>query len=262
MTRNLRRSRRLEFTSLVLAVAFAFGIFAVIPVQAGIVSSSGVTVLGGPPAPGVHPGDQPPLPTPIIFPEFLNGTIPVGGVGVDHNGSVVVASPVESGGIVNPLLVKSLIPAGTKVDSYLFHFDPADSAIPSAANFYPLSSILFSTKILGVELFSSSFPLQKPALTPYVGTLESGDSAPVFSGGPTPAYYPGGVAFRGLEEDSMAITSGGFGIDLAGEADGVEIDQVRIYVAVVPEPASLAMAFIGFLGIMGLGTARFRAVRS
>jgi len=143
----------------------------------------------------------------------------------------------------------------------LFHFDPADSAIPSAANFYPQSSVTFSNKIIGVQLFSNATSLQKPALTPYVGKLESGDALPVFFGGPTPPYYPGGLSTRGLEEDFMAIVSGGFGINLAGESDGVQIDQVRIFVA-VPEPASLAMAFLAILGIMGLGRTRSKAVRS
>jgi len=216
MTRNLRRLSRPEAIVFVWALAFVFAAFAAIPAaHAGIVSFSGVTPLGGPPAPGVHPGDQPPVPTPIIFPEFLNGVIPVGGVKVDHDGSVVVASPVETGNVVNPLLVSGVIPAGTRVDSYLFHFDPLDVAFPTAANFYPLSSIVFSNKIIGVQLFSSGYTaLQKPVLTPYVGGLESGDGAPVFNGGPTPAYYPGGLAFRGMEEDAMAITSGGFGINL------------------------------------------------
>ena len=59
----------------------------------------------------------------------------------------------------------------------------------------------------------------------------------------------------------MAIIAGGFGIKLAGKAFGVEIDQVRILVA-VPEPTSLAMAFIAIFGIMGLGRTRARAVRS
>jgi len=261
MKLNLRRFSRPEAKICACFLSFTLVCFAAIPAaHAGIVSFSGVTPLAGPPAPNVLPGSQPVLPTPIIFPEFINGAVPVGGVAVDHNGSVVVASPVESAGVVNPLLVKTTIPAGTRVDSYLFHFDPANNAIPSAANFYPLSSVLFSTKIIGVQLFSSAFPLQKPALTPYVGTLEAGDSVPVFNGGPTPPYYPGGLVSRGLEEDAMAINSGGFGIDLAGEADGVEIDQVRIYVLAVPEPTSLTMAFAGILGIMGLGRARSRAV--
>jgi hypothetical protein len=188
------------------------------------------------------------------------GTALVGGIPVDHDGSVVSAAPVVSGNVVNPLLVPAIIPAGTPYESYLFHFDPLNAGVPTAANFYPLSSITFSNKIIGVQLFSSAATLQKPAGTPYVGKLESGDSLPVFFGGPTPPYYPFGLATRGLEEDAMAIVAGGFGINLAGEADGVEIDQVRIFVA-VPEPASLAMAFIAILGIMGLGRTRTKAVR-
>lgn len=264
MTRKLGRLSRSESTFLKLALVFVVACLGVAPTQAGIVSFSGVTPLPGPPAPNVLPGSQPPVPTPIIFPELPGfGIAPVGGIPVDHNGSVVSAAPVESANIVNPLLVSGIIPAGTPYESYFFHFDPADTIIPSAANFYPLSSITFSTKIIGVQLFSSAFSgLQKPALTPYVGKLESGDALPVFFGGPTPPYYPGGLSTRGLEEDSMAIVAGGFGINLAGEADGVQIDQVRIFTAVVPEPTSLAMAFAAIFGIMGLGRTRARAVCS
>ena len=45
------------------------------------------------------------------------------------------------------------------------------------------------------------------------------------------------------------------------KAFGAEIDQVRILVA-VPEPTSLAMAFVAILGIMGLGRTRSKSVRS
>jgi hypothetical protein len=263
MTRKLGRLARPDSIFLAWALVFAVACLGTAPAHAGIVSFSGVTPLPGPPAPNVLPGSQPPLPTPIIFPELIGGGIaPVGGIRVDHNGSVVSASPVESANIVNPALVSAIIPAGTPYDSYFFHFDPADTIIPSAANFFPLSSILFSNKIIGVQLFSSAaVGLQKPALTPYVGTLESGDAATGINGGPLPAYYPGGLSTRGLEEDSMAIVAGGFGINLAGEADGVQIDQVRIFVS-VPEPTSLAMAFIAIFGIMGLGRTRSEAVRS
>ena len=98
-----------------------------------------------------------------------------GGIPVDHDGSVVAAAPVVTGNVVNPLLVPAVIPAGTPYESYLFHFDPADSAIPTAANFYPLSSVTFSNKILGVQLFSSaSTHCRNRLLTPYVGKLEVG----------------------------------------------------------------------------------------
>jgi hypothetical protein len=265
MKLNLRRFSRPEANIFACVLVLTLAIFAAVPAaHAGIVSFSGVTPLPGPPAPNVLPGSQPPLPTPIVFNELAGvggvGIAPAGGIPVDHDGSVAVAAPVETGNVINPLLVSGVIPAGTPFESYLFHFDPLDVAIPGPGNFYPLSSIVFSNKIIGVQLFTTGFTaLQKPAATPYVGKLEAGDAAIAFNGGPPLAYYPGGLIFRGLEEDAMAIVSGGFGINLAGEADGVQIDQVRIFVA-VPEPTTLTMAFAGILGIMGLGRTRSRAV--
>jgi hypothetical protein len=259
MTRNLWRLSRPEAIFFASTLALAVACFAV-PADAGIVGSAGVTVLVGPPVPNVHPGSQPASP-PIIFLETV-GVVGPGGLPVDHlvTGNMA-AAPVESANIVNPLLVSGSIPAGTPFESYLFHFDPPDVPFPGPANFYPGSSILFSNQILGVQLFSSADPLQKPALTPYTGTLEAGDLAVAANGGPPVAYYPFGLATRGMEEDAMAITNGGFGILLGGEADGIQIDQVRILVA-VPEPASLAMVFSAILGIMVLGRTRSKAVRS
>jgi hypothetical protein len=104
---------------------------------------------------------------------------------------------------------------------------------------------VFDAKILGVQLFTSGFiSLQKPALLPYVGKLEKGDALPALNGGPAPPYYPSGLASRGLEDDSMAIIAGGFGIDLAGAAISFEFDQVRIYTAAVPEPSALMLTLI------------------
>jgi hypothetical protein len=262
MTRKLGRLSRPESIFFAWALVFVLACLGAAPAQAGIVSFSGVTPLPGPPAPNVLPGSQPPVPSPIIFPEQPGTAFALAGIPVDHDGSVVVAAPVVSGNVVNPGLIPSVIAPGTQYESYLFHFDPLDAAVPTAANFYPLASVTFSNKIIGVQLFSSaSVALQKPTGTPYVGKLEAGDSLPVFFGGPIPPYYPGGLATRGLEEDAMAIVAGGFGINLAGEADGAEIDQVRIFVA-VPEPTCLGMAFVAILGIMGLGRTRSEAARS
>jgi hypothetical protein len=259
MTRKLGRFIRPDSIFFAWALVFVVACLGAIPAQAGIVSFSGVTPLGGPPAPNVLPGSQPPIPTPIVFLE-TTGIVGAGGLPVDHlvTGNVT-AAPVTSGGVVNPLLVSGSIPAGTPFESYLFHFDPADNAIPSAANFYPGSSILFSQKILGVQIFSSADPLKKPNPTPYTGTLEAGDLAVAASGGPPVAYYPFGLLNRGMEEDALQINNAGFGITVAGESDGAQIDQIRILVS-VPEPASLSMAFIAILGIMGLGRTRSRAV--
>jgi hypothetical protein len=262
MTRNTWRLSRPASIFLAWAIVLVIACMATIPAQAGIVSFAGVTPLGGPPAPSVLPGAQPPVPTPIVFLETVGVIGARAGLPVDHvvTGDVAVA-PVTSGGVVNPLLVDGSIPSGTPFESYLFHFDPADTVIPSLANTYPGSSIVFSNKILGVQLFSSADPLQKPALIPYIGTLEAGDAVVAANGGPPLAYYPGGLVNRGMEEDAMTITNSGFGILLAGQAFGAQIDQIRILVS-VPEPASLAMAFVAIFGIMGLGRTRSTAVGS
>jgi hypothetical protein len=266
MIRIMRRVARPQITFIAASLTVAFAVFASCSATyAGIVSVSGVTQLPGPPPGGVHPGDQPPVPSPIVFNELAGvggiGIAPAGGIPVDHNGSVVVAAPVESANVVNPALVSGIIPTGAPFESYLFHYDPADNA-PLGTSTYD-STIVFSTKIIGVQVFTNGYTaLQKPSPVPYVGTLEAGDFAVATNGGPPLPYYPGGLVSRGLEEDSMQITNGGFGIEIAGQADGVEIDQVRIFTAIVPEPATLTMAFVGFLGIMGLGRPRFKAARS
>ncbi len=228
--------------------------------EAGIVSSSGVTVLAAPPPGNVLPGTNTTNPNPIIFPEVIGGVVPAGGIAVDHDGSVVTAGPLESGNLVNANLVPAVIATGTRVDSYFLHFDPTDP--PPNAHFYD-SSILFSGKILGVEVFTSAFAsLQKPAATPYVGTLEAGDAAVIAMGGPGAAYYPVGLNYRGMEEDGFQITNGGFSIEFGGEVDGLEIDQARIFVAsAVPEPNSIFLAFMGLLGLAFLHITRVGVVR-
>lgn len=236
----------------------------------GITSVIGATQLAGPPGPNVLPGsvEQPigfPLPigNPIIFHEVLTGVVKPGvptpqhplaaiGLDVDHNGSNVSAAPVVSGNIVNPLLVPALIPVGTQFNSYLFHFDPVGS--PGIAIYN--STINFDNPIIGVQLFSNGFNLQKPAGTPYQGTLEQGDTQVFVNGGPAAAYYPGnvnypplGLNFRGVEEDALQIIIVGNQLTLAGQVFGGEIDQVRILTAAVPEPASA----IGWTIVLTIG---------
>jgi hypothetical protein len=181
----------------------------------------------------VLPGSQSPATTPIIFPEVASGLLPAN-VAVDHNGTAVLATPVSTAGVPNALLVPGVIPFNTPFESYLFHFDPADSTSPGAGNFYGPSTITFTNKILGVQLFATN--------------LNSGDAVIAAAGGPPAAYYPNGVGFRGTEEDNMAISADGLTITLAGQANGQEIDQVRIFVA-VPEPS---MALLGAMGLLGL----------
>lgn len=224
----------------------------------GIGTVSGATPLPSPPPPSVTPGVTEGV-LPIIFPEVLGGTIvplpahPLG-MDVDHDGSNVVAAPTISGNIVNPNLISSTIPAGTKFNSYLFHFDPVGS--PFSASY--ISTITFDNPVIGVQLFGDAFTLQKPVGNPYVGTEEQGDLQVALNGGPPLVYYPGGVPSRGIEEDAfMLAISGGNTVILAGSAHGPEIDQVRIITASpvfggTPEPATFtSWAIITALGTCG-----------
>ena len=78
MTRKLGRLSRPESIFFAWALVFVVACLCAIPVQAGIVSFSGVTPLGGPPAPNVLPGSQPPAPNPIVFLETA-GIVGAGG---------------------------------------------------------------------------------------------------------------------------------------------------------------------------------------
>jgi hypothetical protein len=258
MKTDLRRTRRFKAFSLMCAVvvlAFQSPTF----VRAGIVSFSGVTVLGGPPAPNVLEGsyELPGNASPVIFPEFVfPGVAPAGGVAVDHDGSVIASTPVRTGNDVNPALVDTVIAAGTLIESYYFHFDPDDSTF-DLSNFYPTTSIQFSAPIIGVQVFTAGdTSLRKPTPIPYVGTLEDGDAVVALNGGPGPGYYPSGVIAHGLDEDSMGIDLAGFRINLNGKAFGSEIDQVRIFVQGVPEPGSMALAVTGLLALSFLTVKR------
>jgi hypothetical protein len=197
--------------------------------------------------PGSNEGPQP-----IVFPEVLNGTVVGLGVPVDHDGSNVVAAPTISGNIVNPALVSAVIPGGTKFNSYMFHFDPVGAPFFS---FY-VTTINFDNPIVGVQLFSDGFVLQKPAGNPYIGTLEAGDFQVAANGGPPLAYYPGGLAFRGVEEDSFVLAIAGNTVMVAGSANGPEIDQIRIFTAPpnfggLPEPTTAVVW--GVIGMIGYG---------
>jgi hypothetical protein len=91
-----------------------------------------------------------------------------------------------------------------------------------------------------------------------LGTLEAGD-VEVFNNfgpgpppGPTLGYYPTGVNYRGIEEDAFVLAISGNTITIGGSASGIEIDQIRIFTAAVPEAASaLTWAIISGMGYCG-----------
>jgi len=212
----------------------------------GIASVAGAIELPGPPLPNVLAGGSESS-LAQIFPEVISGTV-VGttahplGLDVDHDGSNVVAAPTISGNFVNPALVDTTIPVGAGFNSYLLHFDPVGG--PFFA-FY-VATINFDNPIIGIQLFSDSFDLQKPPhpIVPgYSGTLEQGDVQVALNGGSPLSYYPGGVVFRGVEEDAFVLSISGNQVIVAGSASRFEIDQIRILTAPtisggLPEPAA------------------------
>src|SRR6187549_3296339 len=98
MTRKRGRHNRPESIFLAWALVFVVACLGAIPAQAGIVSFSGVTPLGGPPAPNVLPGSQPPVPNPIVFLETV-GVVGAGGLPVDHVVTgIMPITPATTGG--------------------------------------------------------------------------------------------------------------------------------------------------------------------
>jgi hypothetical protein len=184
--------------------------------------------------------------------------------------SCVVATPAVRAGIVSTYKVTQVAaPVGVKPAQALTIPDPI--VFPEIASGLmpinmPVDAVItgdFTNKILGIQLFGVG--TGSPSLT---GRLGDGDAISPFGvnyyPGPTSGSPPGSAnsPTRGLESgDSIGIYSGGTSIQLAGLAFGGQIDQIRIFVA-VPEPASLGMAFMAILGIMGLGRTRSTAARS
>jgi hypothetical protein len=228
--------------SCVFAVAVAIGMAT--PTQAGITATFHATVT--PPPSDIKPGTvEPTSPDPIVFLELANGLVPAGGIPVDHDGSDVYANAVILGNNVSPPLDATSIPAGTRVNSYVFQFDPA-----AAGGTYLASQIEFAEPIIGVQMISSAkTPLFAFPHVPYTGTLEFGDAAITAMGGPGPTYYPVGLADRGLEGDQLIIDDNRHRIAFFGDESGAEIDQVRIFTA-VPEPCSMALLTMVWIGLV------------
>jgi hypothetical protein len=262
MTRNTWRLGRPETIALAWGFVLAFSCVVATPVvQAGIVSTYKVTQVA--PPVGVKPGQVLTSPDPIVFQEVASGimqaNMPVDALITTD----FTTRPVVSGGVIDSNLVPGVIASGTPYQSYFVHFDPGASGGGYPSTGALPAEIGFSNKILGVQLFGVGSG--SPSAT---GRLGDGDAISPFGvnyyPGPTSGAPPGSAnsPTRGLESgDSIGIYSGGTSIQLAGLAFGGQIDQIRIFVA-VPEPASLGMAFMAILGIMGLGRTRSTAARS
>jgi len=140
-----------------------------------------------------------------------------------------------------PNLSPGDIPSGTRVSSYLLHFDTLE---PSPDPIMAVGTISFSTDILGIIVNS--------------GRLSSTDSVV----GLSELVYPGG-GNRGLE---FNLDGGGLdSITLSEDRRTVSVtfrnnqatDQVRV-ITVVPEPSSLVILAMGTAGIFCIGLVRRR----
>jgi len=231
--------------------------------RAGIIGTPYKVTVVSPPGGGVKPGATTTSPDPIVFAETVNGIMPSNMLVDALITSDFTTRPVVSGGVIDSNLVPGVIPAGTPYDSYFFHFDPGTNGGYPSTGSIP-AEIDFSTQILGLQLFGVG--AGSPSAT---GRLGNGDAISPLGAN----YYPGPTSgspagtgnspTRGVESgDSIGIYWSQTGIQFAGLSFSGQIDQVRIFVSAVPEPASLAMAFIAIFGIMGLGRTRSKAVRS
>jgi len=263
-----------KFISGALILLLASCLFDVPVTRASLIGGTYKVNEVAPPGTGVKPLQTVTNPDPIVFREVANG-IMSGNMPVDALITTdFTTRPVVSGVVIDSNLVPGLILAGTRYESYLFHFDPINDPNFGGAGCYPSPTssscplppvqIDFQTQILGLQLFGSG--AGSPSAN---GHLGDGDLiSPLganYYPGPTSGSPPGtdNSPTRGLESgDSIGIYAGRTSIRLAGLSFSGQVDQVRIFVAAVPEPASLGMALIAILGIMGLGRTRSKAARS
>jgi hypothetical protein len=153
-------------------------------------------------------------------------TVDVTAPGIYQNGSA-------------PIAASGSIAAGTKVDSYFIHFDPANGTQTGTG------SVTFDTDILGVLVYTSTLAAGSDGLLGAPGTL----------------YVTG--ANRGLEfgpsEDVVTLSSDLRTLTLSLREQSSRVDQLRVVVAspgsLIPEPDT-ALLFGG--GLLALAALRRR----
>jgi hypothetical protein len=173
------------------------------------------------------------------FPE-QQGIQLIGGLAVD----ISIPSTVPSATAIN--LSPGVISSGTRVNSYMLHFDPIGTPVTALA----LSgSVTFSTPILGIEVLTAS--------------LNSTDGV---LGIPS-TFYPITEINRGLE---LAVGQAGFNtfdaVTLTSDrktvsvllSTQVSLDEMRIITA-VPEPSSLFLFGIAAVTLLAYNCRRSRA---
>jgi hypothetical protein len=166
----------------------------------------------------------------LIIPGITPGSLAVGAFEdgeffylIEEVAGFTNAAPFSAG------VMGGVIPAGTTSNFYIIHADPIESTTT-----YYSGTVTFDAPIIGLYVGSSTLNL----LDPVVLALGS----PV-------STYPTGWPNRGLEVgqgfgDSYILSNGNMTLTL-NFATGPDVDQLRVVVAAIPEPATVVLFGLG-----------------
>ena len=193
-------------------------------VEAGIISFLGDVDFIAPP-PSVVLGD---LEDDQLTRIFLEQSAVI--LGSDVGADVTLPGVVDEAADLTPGTISS----GTRIDSYLFHFDPRSASGAS------VGSVTFNRDILGILVQTSSLD----ATDALLGALATMYQLNDFRGVEGPGFETQGVTVNDIVTLSADFRTVRFDFSTTAR-----IDQIRVITA-VPEPAALGFIVIGVVGLL------------
>ena len=147
-----------------------------------------------------------------------------------------VDADVTSPGVVDEAadLTPGTILSGTRVDSYLFHFDPLSGSGASGG------SVTFNRDILGILVQTSSLDATDALLGALATTYQLDD----FRGVEGPGFETEGITVNDIVTLSADFRTVRFDFSTTSR-----LDEIRVITA-VPEPAALGFIVIGVVGLL------------